>query len=121
MLTVILEEVKSQLAEFKGYTFKLGFYSEFSSKRLVVMIEVLNEVKSYSADEETSKDVFEYFKKYPLKNPVYKIYFNFHTFLNGVLYNNPNILLTPHDSLELRWSATKKVRVPVQDYLIFLY
>ena len=80
----------------------------------------MNNLKKYEKDEEIS-GVLEYFEKYPLQNPVYKIFFNFHTLVNNNLFNNANILLTPRDGIEVRWEATEKVRMSTVDYLAFLH
>ena len=61
----------------------------------------MKNVKEYPViDVEThALNIFNYFEKEGLQNPVYKLYFSFYTIINGIMVMNPDMLLTPHDSL----------------------
>ena len=63
----------------------------------------MSEKKEYQViddKEEKIKNIFDYYEKVePLKNPVYKIHFDFFFYLNGVRLRNPDVSFTPHDSL----------------------
>lgn len=39
MLTVVLDEVRSQFADLGKITFKMGFFSEYRFRKLIVMVE----------------------------------------------------------------------------------
>lgn len=45
MLTIVLNHVRKSLPEHKNDSLKIGFYSEFAYKKLVVMVEGMSKVK----------------------------------------------------------------------------
>lgn len=54
----------------------------------------------------------DYFSKHKqLRNPIFQFKFDFFNYLNGVRLNNPDILLTPHDTLEIKYKASPKLMV----------
>lgn len=61
MQTIVLDEIRSQLAEFRGHELKVGFYADYPTKRLMVTAEVMSEVKQYEVGEEKFNDIFEYY------------------------------------------------------------
>ena len=68
------------------------------------MVEVMSEKKEYiplkDQEDDEINNIFDYYEKVePLKNPVYKIHFDFFFYMNGVRLRNPDVALTPHDCL----------------------
>ena len=80
----------------------------------------MSEVQKYEIDEEV-ENIFQYYKKNPLKNPVYKFSFDFHILLNGQIFDNPNVLFTPEDSIEIRWQVSERKRMSSVDYFNYLF
>lgn len=111
MLTLVLDDIRDQLSEFKQDEIKIGFYADDRMRKLIVMVEPMAVTKQYIPlnSRDDIKDVNEYFTKYqPLKNPFYKIEYSFFWFINGIHLKTPELLLTPYDSLELKFKASKK-------------
>lgn len=46
--------------------------------------------------------------------------FTFFIYMNGVRLLNPDVLLTPHDSLDMKYKCTKKIRATNIEYKMFL-
>ena len=113
MLTTVLDEVREQFSEFGNVPLKIGFYSEFKFRKLVIMVEPMIETTNYEPlNQDTHiKTIDQYFEEYPLKNPVYKITADFFIYVNGIRLLNPDVLLTPHDSLEVRYKISNKIPI----------
>ena len=47
MLTLVLDDIRNQLSEYKQDELKIGFYADDKMRRLVVMVEPLTVVKEY--------------------------------------------------------------------------
>ena len=50
MLTIVLDELRAKLPEYPEEQLKIGFYANSQTKKLMVMAEVLSEVKEYPID-----------------------------------------------------------------------
>ena len=92
MLTLVLDDIRNQLSEYKQDELKIGFYADDKMRRLVVMVEPLAVVKEYVPlkTRDQIKTVEEYFTKHqPLKNPFFKIQYKFYWFINGLHIQTP--------------------------------
>lgn len=67
MLTIVLNHIRQSLPEHKDDSLKIGFYSEFTYKKLVVMVEGMSKVKEYVPLKQKTEEVqktIDYFTKY---------------------------------------------------------
>lgn len=47
MLSIVLNHIRNSLPEHRGDSLKIGFYSQYLSKKLIAMVEGMTIVKTY--------------------------------------------------------------------------
>lgn len=100
---------------------KIGMYANACNRSLIVMVEVMDKIKEYKPIKLPGENAFyDVVNNMELNPNIFRYEFNFYTFLNGVLYRQPDIYFEPNDQIEIKMAVNKQGKLHKIEYMSFL-
>jgi hypothetical protein len=110
MMTEINDYIINDLkGNYDASQLKIGMYANACNRSLIVMVEVMDKIRQYSPIRLPAQNAFyDVVNNLELNPNIFRYEFNFYTFLNGVLYRQPEIYFEPNDQIDIKMSVQKQ-------------